>query len=193
MKKSILIAFVFAGFMASAQNYTRMSYPISWGVGATADYTSMTSWLGYHVEFGHQIHRNSYFGLETGWVTLYDERRNYSQEIGTTTLTGTQYRYFNSIPILAKYTYRLGDIQKDFRPFVAGAAGISWSERQTEVGIFSIYSDEWPLTTAAELGFTYDVGSTSLLTVSAYYNYQFSRGDLPAANIFGIRIGAAWE
>ncbi len=193
MKKRILLSFLLAGFLASAQNYTRMSYAISQGVGNTGDFTSMTSWLGYHLEFGHQVHRNQYFGFETGWITLYDELPKHTQEFGTRTVTATQFRYFNTIPILAKYTYRLGDVQSEFRPFVAGAAGISWSERQTEVGIVSFYNSEWPVTLAPEIGFTYDVGGTSLLTVSAFYNYQFARGALPAANILGIRIGAAWE
>lgn len=176
----------------SAQSYTRFSYPISMGVGSTSDYISNTSWLGMHIEFGHAIHRNSHFGLESGWVTLYDKLPNHVQEFGNTAVRGTQYRYINVIPILAKYTQRF-DLTETTGAFLAGGAGISYAEQRTDVGIFSVIDDAWPFTVSPEAGFTFESGPNTLFTVSAYYTYLAKTSTLDNISYFGIRLGFAWE
>lgn len=195
MKKVLFTTtFVLLAFIAGAQSYTRLSYPISWGAGATNDFISNTSWVGLHIEFGHAIHKNSHFGFESGWVTLYDKLPDYIETLdeANTTIRGTQYRYFNVIPILAKYTYRF-ETSESVRPFAAGGAGISYAERRKDVGIISIIDDEWPVMLAPEVGLTYDMGGSTLFTLSAYYNYMFARGDLDSHSYWGVRVGFAWE
>lgn len=195
MKKSLFtLSLVLAGVFASAQTYTRISYPISKGFGNTGDRISNVSFIGFHIELGHEIHRNTFFGLESGWITFYDRLPGYVTTLdnNTTTIRGTQYRYYNAIPILAKFTKRW-ETSENVKLFGAVGAGISYSESRTDVGVFSIVDEAWPVTFEAELGTTIDVGSYSLLTVSAAYNVMLERGDIPMQNYLSLRIGFAWE
>ncbi|KAB2814633.1 hypothetical protein [Phaeocystidibacter luteus] len=185
-------ALLLFGCMLNAQTYTRMSYPISWGAGAnTGERINNTSWIGYHLEFGHDVHSNSFVGIETGWVTLYDEVNNVTETIGSTTVTGNQYRYLNVIPILLKYTY-LFENSSEYVPFVAAAGGISWAKSTTDVGIFRFNNEEWPFTVGTEVGINFDMDYSTKFQLSGYYNFLAKRDNLNSQAYWGIRIGFMW-
>lgn len=193
MKKLFITAlFTAAVISASAQEYTRLSYPISWGANSTGEQIPGTSWVGLQFELGHEVHSNATVGFETGWVTLYDELKDVSATYGTTTVTGNQYRFLNTIPLLAKYTYYF-DNSSSIVPFAAAAGGISWAKRTTDVGIYRFSEEEWPLTLSGELGISFEMDYSSSFTVSAYYQYLAERQDLAAQSFYGLRIGFLWK
>src|SRR5688572_8490987 len=83
-----------------AQGSFTLAYPISFPMGDLNDYISKTSFRGIVMEFNKRVKKNVDVGLETGWFVFYqrEDAKTYTQE--NTSISGIQYRYTNSVPIL---------------------------------------------------------------------------------------------
>src|SRR5689334_3111230 len=102
MKRIMIILAILAGTqVAMAQGSFTMAYPISFPTGDLHNYIGKTSYRGFILEFNKRQKQNIDIGIETGWMVFYDRQdaKVYTQE--TASISGVQYRYTNSVPIIA--------------------------------------------------------------------------------------------
>src|SRR3954467_12253181 len=92
---------------AAGQSSFVMSYPISFALGDQHDYVTKTSFRGINFEFLHPTKKNVEVGIETGWNVFYERVDNKDYQKGSATISGVQFRYVNSVPILGEIRYHL--------------------------------------------------------------------------------------
>jgi hypothetical protein len=108
-------------------------------------------------------------------------------------ITGKQFRYINSVPImLGLHYYTAKDYHTQaFFGLNAGAIGI---EEKVNIGTFSLKDLSWHFGVAPEIGITMPLGYNSSITVSLKYNYAFSgsrsfSGSSSAYSYLSLSIG----
>ncbi|MEP1954754.1 MAG: hypothetical protein ABJJ26_07440, partial [Algoriphagus sp.] len=109
MKKSIkILAFlimIFAGTAQAQTSFFSINYSVSIPTGNTADYIDQVSGRGIKLEYQRFLNKNIALGGEIGTYTLYKREPNKTYTEGSASLSGVQYRYQNTYPILFTGTY----------------------------------------------------------------------------------------
>ncbi len=101
---TILIIFLLA--LATRQAFSQstftVQYAINFPLGNTADYIGATSFRGISLDYRYHIQPNIAIGIGTGWYTFYEQKDygTYDNDDGSLAISGVQYRYINSAPIL---------------------------------------------------------------------------------------------
>jgi hypothetical protein len=137
------------------------------------------------------------FGFNASWNVL-NERSEFGSERNTISLpsadiTGTQLRYFNSIPLLANASYYFGE-RGGIRPYVAVNAGTYYIERRVEIGVVAITEDNWHFGWAPEAGVVVPLGRPEVaFLANVKYNWAFSSSGTGDQKYWGLNIGLAYR
>src|SRR5687767_15986236 len=100
---TILIVFILMiASQAFSQSTFTAQYAINFPLGNTADYIGETSFRGISLDYRYFIQSNVAVGVGTGWYTFYEKQNygTYTNDDGALSISGIQYRYINSFPIL---------------------------------------------------------------------------------------------
>ena len=97
----LVTALCMQGAFAQEHGIFIISYPIAFPAGNLSDYISNTSFRGINLEFGKEVKPNLIAEIETGWNVFYQEQPDQVYTEGTASISGKQFRYTNSVPILA--------------------------------------------------------------------------------------------
>ena len=102
--------------------------------------------LGIEARYVPSRDANYSFGFNVGWNVL-NEKNEFGEERNTISLpnadiTGTQLRYFNTVPLLANASYYFGS-RGGIRPYVGVNAGTYYIERRVDIGVVGIVEDNW--------------------------------------------------
>jgi hypothetical protein len=158
-----------------------MSWDVTVPLGETSDYISETSWLGFTMQWRKFMTDNVSIGFSFGWSVL-DSREFQTQSFKfnpegsdreiSGDLSGEQFRYLNTFPILVKGHYYLGDpYDSKIRPYGGLSLGTTPIEKRTEIGIVAITDTNWHFTVAPEIGILVPLDGVSLF---AAVNYMYS-------------------
>ncbi len=90
-------------------------------------------------------------------------------------ITGTQFRYINSIPIMLGMNYHAGK-DTGTQVFFGLNAGVFGVEEKVDIGLFSVDQFVWHFGLAPEIGVIMPIGYNMSLTASVKYSYAFSAG-----------------
>ncbi|MFT3823703.1 MAG: outer membrane beta-barrel protein [Chitinophagaceae bacterium] len=167
-----------------------ISYPIAFPMGNLHDYISKTSFRGINFEFEKQIKPQVVAGIETGWNVFYESVDTKEYTEGTATITGKQYRYTNSVPILAEAKYFPNSAGKKAAPYVGFGIGTLYSNRSTDFGLYRITTEAWQFCLRPEAGFSFKTQSGINPFVGVKYYWAFNNSDLDAQPFLSINIGA---
>lgn len=173
----------------SAQNLTTVSYSMGLGTGDLGEYASNFSGRGFTIDYRNMVQPNIGIGFYTGMNTFYDERPFDTYSIDNRTLSGRQFRYVNSFPLMiaADYYVNSGD---DLVPFFGLGVGTLYTKRRTEMGIFQLEQDAWSLAFAPQIGFYYSVNQNNGISFSAKYNIGLAAGDFDSGQSYlSLNIG----
>ena len=190
MKRLFIVLFTFITINAIGQSMHGISYNTSLTIGETNDYISRFSWRGFGIDGKYFINDNMTLGWTTGWNTFYEPVSGSFTE-GTQTLTGTQYRYINTIPILMTYNFFLNE-DGEIQPFFGIAAGTYWIERKTTAGLFSSTKDNWHFGLTPEVGILFPMNLQSNFYVTVRYNNAFPSNDSITYSYLGFNFGFLW-
>jgi outer membrane protein len=192
MKKLILISALFVMILAShanAQSLTTVSYSMGVATGDLADYTPNFSGRGFTIDYRKMVQPNIGVGFYTGWNVFYDEVLYDTYTIENRSLSGKQYRYENSIPMMIAADYYLKP-GEDLNPFIGLGIGSIYNKRNTDMGIYRFEQDAWTFAFAPQVGFYYSVNSSSGVSVAAKYNLGFAGGDFNSSQSYlSLNIG----
>lgn len=193
--KAILFLVVAAcsSLLASAQGggFT-ISYPIGFPMSDLNDYISKASWRGINFEFNKRVKPQVVVGLETGWNVFYENAGEQQYVDKTVTLTGRQYRYTNSVPIIAGAKYFPKTAHENLRPYAGLGIGTLYSNRSTDFGLYRITYEAWQFALRPEAGLVYKSNSGVNPFVGVKYYWAFDGGDLDGQPYLTLNVGVAF-
>ncbi len=168
---------------ANAQSLTTTSYSLGLATGDLGDYASNFSGRGITFDYRKMVQPNIGVGFYTGWNVFYDERPYDTYVLENKSLSGKQYRYVNSFPIMlaADYFLKSGE---DFNPYLGLGVGTIYTERATDMGIYRFDQEAWSLAFTPQIGFLYSVNRYSGVNVSVKYNMGLAAGDFDATQSY---------
>ena len=197
---SILILIITAS--VSAQSLGSITYNVSFPSGNLKDYVNDMSWRGFGMEGRWFSNKNISFGLSFAW-TVFDQRTTDLIQIvneGVSgTVSGTQIRIVNSLPILATAHYYTGKRRDQFRFYFGTGAGMYYIKQRLEIGLVAFNSDNWHFGLAPEAGVLISLNRDFTMIFNAKYNYAFSAGkplgggDDNTYEYWGINVGFVWQ
>jgi hypothetical protein len=174
----------------SQGTYLGGTYSIGIPLGGIDNYISAGSFRGANFEGLKEINSNVAVGWILGWNVFSEKRVNEVYTNDNLTLTGTQYRYMNLFPMLARVLYEFGE-HEGTRPFIGSGLGVTADIAKTNIGLYSFQKTGWHFTIAPELGIKIPLGYGSI-TGSLRYMYGVKTKELDKISYFSINLGMLW-
>lgn len=191
MKRILVLSAVLVMILASnaTAQRTTISYSMGLGTGDLGNYASNLSGRGFAIDYRKMVKPNIGVGFYTGMNTFYDERPFDTYSIDNRTLSGRQFRYVNSFPLMIAADYYV-NTGEDLVPFFGLGVGTIYNKRRTDMGIFQLEQDAWSLAFAPQVGFYYSVNRNNGIAVSAKYNLGLAAGDFDSSQSYlSLNIG----
>lgn len=200
MKKLLIIAICLFGLSPFLKaQMLNLNYQMSVPLGDLRDFTNKASFRGFDVEFHQFMGTDERFslGAAIGWNVYYKDKNDasgnfkFSGSNDVYTITGNQYRYVNTVPMLAIGRFYFTDNNTAVRPYVGLGLGTSWTEKRLEVGQFASTVSRWQFAMSPELGMYVPLSSQFALNFGAKYNYatKASHGRVPEMQSLTFNIG----
>jgi hypothetical protein len=174
----------------SQGTYLGGTYSMSIPLGNLEKYITAGSYRGANFEGLKEINSKVAVGWILGWNVFSEKRVNEVYTDDNLTLTGTQYRYMNLFPMLARGLYEFGTAEGT-RPFIGSGIGVTADIAKTNIGLYSFQKTGWHFTIAPEIGIKIPLGYTSL-TGSLRYTYGVKTKELGNLSYFSINLGGLW-
>lgn len=192
MKKSILLAallvMLLAGKAAAQNTLFSFNYAVSLPTGNTADFINQASGRGFVAEYHKFINRNIALGGEIGHFTLYKQEMEKVYTEGTASLSGIQYRYQQSYPIMVSGTY-FAFTEGMVKPYGSLGVGTVAHNREIDMGIFVSEDTYWQFALRPELGVLIAPSEYVAFKIGAKYYQSFSGGGLNGQSNMGFNFG----
>ncbi len=161
---------------AVAQSMGGVSYSWSLPTGDLENFIDNDSWVGFALEGRKFVKPGMSVGLYFGWNEFY-ENTDEPIILGTTIITGDQYRDLNSFQMMGNahvYTGKYGS----GRLFVGINAGAYYMRQLVDVGVFTFETDNWHFGVAPEIGYMFPGGGRHTnFMIRAMLHYPFASGD----------------
>ncbi len=193
MKRFIITAILllFISMNVTGQDKWSLTYGIGFPTGETSDFVESTSWRGIHLDYHHFITSKVAVGFGIGWQVFNDDLGYVSQTSGTETLSGFQYNYLNSFPVLVTGSYFFSP-SKSIDPYVSLGVGLVYNELTQDIGQVRRQATGWPFSLRPEIGVDFEFDYNFGLRASLRYNYVASGADFPSLSYIGLNLGLVW-
>jgi len=171
-----------------------VQYTLSFPFGNTNNFIDKASFRGGAIDYRFHFSDVASIGASVGLFTFFKqyEPGTYTLRDETMTLTGNQYRYLNSIPILFTANYFVPTGNR-FRPFAGLGIGTTYNADRLEMGMYLLEIDTWHFTLAPELGVRVKVADEMSTFFSARYNVNFETTELSQQSYLGLNFGMMWK
>jgi len=191
MKKNIItLVVLFFALSVSAQDIVwKMTYDVAFPFSSTKEFTDQVSWRGVGLDVDRFLTDNVAVGFGVSWSTFVEKESDSYFDSNLMLIHGTQVRYINNVPLLARFSYYTPLDVMD----VYGTLGIgtTWQEMRREIGTFAFVDSYWQFALSPELGMIFPVGN-SYLTAKLRYVHSFKTSEAPDLSYMGIGLGFAW-
>jgi hypothetical protein len=174
----------------SQGTYLGGTYSIGIPAGGIDNYISTGSFRGANFEGLKELNAKVAVGWILGWNVFSEKRVNEVYTNDNLTLTGTQYRYMNLFPMLARGLYEFG-VQEGTRPFIGSGLGVTADIAKTNIGLYSFQKTGWHFTVAPEMGIKIPLGYGSI-TASLRYTYGVKTKEIDRISYFSVNLGMLW-
>ena len=168
-----------------------LSYPIAFPMGDLGDYIDKQSFRGINLEWGKEIKPNLIASLETGWNVFYKDVPEQVYTEGTASFSGKQFRYTNSVPIIAGAKWVLKS-SNNLVPYAGLGLGTMYSDRSTDFGLYRISTDAWQFCVRPELGITFKSRNGPAAMLGVKYYSSFNSSDLDGQSFLTVNIGVVF-
>lgn len=196
MKRLILtltIAVAAVTFSKAQNSYVDVAYSIGFGTGDMGDFIKKASFRGISFDYRYAVQPNIAIGFNLGWNTFYEEKGSDSYTVDNATLTGKQYRYINSVPMLATGTY-LFSPDEFLCPYAAIGIGTMYARRNTDMNLYTLEQEGWPFVIQPEVGLRIQAADAVGVLVNLKYLNGFKAGDFDSAqSYFTLNVGFAFH
>lgn len=185
---TIIFIFAFSVFANAQNSLFSFNYSVTVPLGNTSDFIDQVSGRGFVFEYQKFIDPHWAIGIEAGHTTLYKREENKVYTEGTASLSGVQYRYQYSWPILATanyYALRTGLI----RPYAGVGIGTMASQRKIDMGIYTSDRTHWQFAIKPEVGTLIQPNPNMAFRVGAKYLMGFESSDLVGQSNLNFSFG----
>ena len=187
---SLLLLMPLGVATAQSKSWWGVSFQPAVPLANTKEFTDNFAWRGVGVDFKKQIKPNVAVGLSAGWQ-VFDQQTDAVVSAFGLDISGDQFRYVNSWPILANISYFFGK-EGHARPYIAGNVGTYIMEHQLEIGLYAISETNWHFGFAPEAGIAIPLQSNATAFVNSRYNYALSAGSVDDQSYLSFSLGIAW-
>jgi opacity protein-like surface antigen len=194
MKKIVLLTLLCllqTGMIKAQTNVASLQYSVAIPTGNLKDYVAKTSWRGLNFDYRASISDNFAAGFSAGYQLFYEKRSNATITEGTITLTGTQFRYINLVPVTVNATYYFNPGQI-FSPYVGLGAGTIYRETSLDVGLYNFSNESWHFALRPEAGLIYEPEPGVGVMFNVKYMNGFKTSKAEASNYFSVNTGIVW-
>ncbi|MCK5136359.1 MAG: hypothetical protein KAR19_11275 [Bacteroidales bacterium] len=191
MKKYIItFSILFSALALSAQDVIwKMTYDVGIPFSSTKEYADQVSWRGIALDFDRFINDNLAVGIGISWNLFLEKESDSYYERDDALIHGTQVRYINNIPLLARVSwYQPLDL---FDAYFSAGGGAVWQESRREIGTWAFTGTYWQFALSPEAGLVFPIGQ-SYLTAKVRYVHGFKTSDAPTLSYLGFGVGFAW-
>jgi len=168
-----------------------LNYVMGFPSGDFKDFISEKSYRGITIDYRRFLTDYLSVGGYTGWNGFYEktDRATYTFDNGA--ITGVLYNYLYVLPIYAGvYYYPFpGD---PVQPFAGLAFGAVYVNRESQMGILTVYEDSWHFGIAPELGFFIPFGkaaSSGVITSGRFNSTFYNQENIKTLKYFQWTIG----
>jgi hypothetical protein len=195
MKKifSLLLVAVICSQGLNAQSSFTISYPIGFPMGNLSDYIGAVSYRGISMEFNKRVKPNLDVGIESGWNVFYEKQADKVYTDGTSSISGVQFRYTNTVPIILGVKFHKDIKDKGLSPFGGLGLGTLYVDRSTDFGLYRITNDAWQFCIRPELGLMIHAESGVGFLIGVKYYAAFNTDDLDAQSYLTANIGVVFS
>ncbi len=192
MKKLAIIATICISALGlSGQDVKwKLTYDVSFPLSGTKEFTNNVSWRGIAMDFDRLINDNVAVGLGVSWNVFLEKEPDSYYERDDALIHGTQVRYINSIPMLARFSWY--QPVSSFEAYFTAGVGTVWHQRRRHIGMWAFEGNYWQFALSPEAGVIFPVGRWSYLTAKLKYMQGFKTSEGPALSYLGIGVGFAW-
>ena len=195
MKKATLIlamALLPLTQLFAQENIFSLQYSVGFGVGDLHKFISKTSWRGVNLEYRKLVHDGHVgIGFDLGWNGWYEHPGYITTTQGTQSLSGDQFRYCSTAPMLGSIDYYFQP-GSQINPFAGLGIGTEYSYSEVQLGIWSISTDTWHFLLKPEVGVLIQPTPGVGVTVSAKYYNAFKTQEVETRSYVGLNVGVAW-
>jgi outer membrane protein W len=185
-----LTLLVVSGAEAKAQEwFWGMEYMVGIPTSDTKGFTNDFSWRNFGIEGRYSMTNNVSLGLFFGW-NVFTEQTDSVISFEGIDVSGDQFRYVNSFPIMATAHYYLGR-PGGIRPYAGVGLGTYYIENRLDIGLSSITAKNWHLGVAPEIGLVFPVDWHVRAFLNARYNWAIKSGGIEHTYLT-IGLGFAW-
>jgi outer membrane protein len=174
------------------ESYISVQYGVSFVSGDMSDFIAKVSWRGFLLEYRSALNDNLLAGVDAGWNVFYEKKDQDSYTVGTATLSGIQYRYQNSFPLLATVDFLISS-DEALKPYAGLGIGSIYNERAIDMNLYRLTEDTWQFALKGELGLLYELTQAASIKLAAKYYNGFKTNTLDNQGYFSISMGIAWS
>ncbi len=155
------------------------------------DFIGEKSYRGVNIEYRRFLNDNISVGGYTGWNGFYEKTDRSTYYFDNGAISGVLYNYLYVLPLYANFHYYPfpGDI---VQPFAGLAFGALYVNKESQMGILSVFEDSWHFGLAPEIGFfiPFGLNANSGVITSGRFNHAFYKeGNMDKLQYFQWTIG----
>ena len=167
----------------------KMTYDLGFPFASTREFADQVSWRGLSLDLDRFLNDNLAVGTSFSWSVFLEKEPDSYYERDKVLMHGTQVRYINNIPMLARVAWY--QPMDGFEPYFSLGMGTVWQETRREIGVYAFKGSYWQFALKPELGVVVPVGNTYAVLKLAYVQ-GFKTQNAPALSYMNLGIGFAW-
>jgi len=167
----------------------KMTYDIGIPFSSTKEYTDQVSWRGIAFDVDRFINDNLALGLGISWSTFLEKEPDSDYQREDMLIHGTQVRYINNIPLLARISWY--QPSGNFDTYFTAGIGTVWHDLRREIGLWAFDDDYWQFALSPEVGIIFPVGQT-YIAGKIRYMQGFKTSDAPGLSYMALGLGIAF-
>lgn len=197
MKKLLILIAVFATTASYGQRtFWSFNYHMSFATGEQQDFIDDPSFRGMSIDGRGFITDNISVGGSFSWEVFDEIKRDLppstlptDQDNVVAEVTGVQYRYLNTLPLLVNGHFYLGS-DGSARPYFGLGIGASYVDERTDIGLISIQGKKWGFAVQPEVGVMVPFGlSGAGANISGRFRYTTETSETLPISFFTLAVG----
>ena len=197
MKKILIFIALLVSTSSFAQRaYWSFNYNMSFGIGEQQEFIERGSFRGFGIDGRGFVTNNISIGGSFSWEVFDEIRRNLGpQPIDggidgiDGVVTGVQYRFINTLPIMVNSHFYLGN-DGAVRPYFGLGIGTSYVDERTDIGLISVQGKKWGFALQPELGVVVPFGLTgAAANIAGKFRYTTETSETLPISFFSLSIG----
>lgn len=196
MKKLVFLSLaIITGLSASAQ-LDKKSFSWDWSIGHAVgdfgEFIDATSLRGFSFTYQSPLNDNQSIGLEFGWNVFSQEMEYATYTEGTFSLSGRQWRYVNSYPVLLAWQYHFQP-EETTDIYIGLGTGLIRHVQEVNMGLWALPQDSWQYTIRPEGGLIWNYSDYSALKFGVRYYGSFSNNEMASRSFVTTNIGLVFS